>query len=117
MEECERNQTLGETYDTYACLQYHVTFDNGSVKFDTVFKGYVNKRLCEQFSKGNFTAMCGFPFLECKAKCCFDDYCNKGNIMDTSGQVSSSNKAVFISDVVVAMGLLLGVSLAAFSVK
>ena len=37
--------------------------------------------------------------------------------MDTSGQVSSSNKAVFISDVVVAMGLLLGVSLAAFSVK
>ena len=61
--------------------------------------------------------MCDVPFYECKAKCCFEDYCNKGNIMDTSGQVSNSNKAVFISDVVVAMGLLLGVSLAAFSVK
>ena len=37
--------------------------------------------------------------------------------MDTTDQDSSSRKAVYISNAVVAMGLLLGVSLAAFSVN
>ena len=111
-EECERNQKLGEVYDTYACVQYHVRFDNGSVKLDAFSKAFILKRSCEQFSKGNFSEECHHPFYECKAKCCYEDYCNKGNILD-----SSSKKAVYINDGVVAMGLLLGVSLSAFSVN
>ena len=116
-EECERNQKLSKVYDTYACLQYHLRFDNGSVKIGAFSKAVILKRSCEQFSKGNFSEKCHHPFYECKAKCCSEDYCNKGNILDTTDQVSSSKKAVYINDGVVAMGLLLGVSLSAFSVN
>ena len=116
-EECQRNLKSDETYDNIACMQYHVRFDNGSVKMDTFGKGAVPKSSCEQFSKGNFTEECYHPFYECRAKCCYEDYCNKGNILDTTDQDSSSKKAVYISDGVVAMGLLLGVSLSAFSVN
>ena len=84
---------------------------------DAFAKAVIPKRSCEHFSKGNITEECYHPFYECKAKCCYEDFCNKGNILDTTGQDSSSRKAVYISDGVVAMGLLLGVSLAAFSVK
>ena len=116
-EECHRNQILGETYDTYACVQYHVIFDNGSVKMDSFAKSSIPKLFCEQFSKGNISEICYHPFYECKGKCCYEDYCNKGNILDTTGQDSSCKKVVYISDVVLAMGLLLGLSLAAFSVN
>ena len=116
-EECHRNQTSFETYDTYACVLYHMRFDNGSVKMDSFSKTTIHKRFCEKWSKGNITEICYRPFYECKAKCCYGDYCNKGNIMDATDQDSSSRKAVYISDAVVAMGLLLGVSLAAFSVN
>ena len=116
-EECERNQNLSKVYDTYACVQYHLRFDNGSVKMDHFSKLIIDPRACEQWSKGNITEICHHPFYECKAKCCYEDYCNKGNILDTTDQVSSSRKAVYISNGVVAMGLLLGVSLAAFSVN
>ncbi|PFX35007.1 uncharacterized protein LOC111340463 [Stylophora pistillata] len=116
-EECQRNLKLDEYADYAACMQYHVRFDNGSAKLDSFFKGVIPKRFCEQFSKGNITNMCYHPFYECKAKCCHEDYCNKGNILDTGSQASSSRKAVFISDGVVAMGLFLGVSLTAFSVN
>ena len=116
-EECHRNQKLAEAYDTYACVLHHVRFDNGSVKMDSFSKGIIDPRACEQWSKGNLTEECYHPFYECKAKCCYEDYCNKGNILDTTDQDSSSRKAVYISDGVVAMGLLLGVSLSAFSVN
>ena len=84
---------------------------------DAFVKAVIPKRSCEQFSKGNITEECYHPFYECKAKCCYEDYCNKGNILDTTGQDSSCKKVVYISDVVLAMGLLLGLSLAAFSVN
>ena len=75
------------------------------------------KKLCHEYYETKSGHCSGDPFLKCREKCCYKDYCNKGNILDTNDQVSSSNKAVFISDGVVAMGLLLGVSLVAFSVN
>ena len=116
-EECHKSQILKKAYDTYACVLYHMKFDNGSVKMDYFLKGIIEPRDCEQWSKGNITDTCYRPFYECKAKCCYEDYCNKGNILNTTDQDSSSRKAVYISNGVVAMGLLLGVSLAAFSVN
>ena len=112
-----RNVIEKLAYDTYACVLYHMRFDHGSVKMDSFSKTTIHKRFCEQFSKGNWTEICYRPFYECKAKCCYEDYCNKGNILDTTDRDSSSRKAVYISDTVVAMGLLLGVSLSAFSVN
>ena len=116
-EDCKKNKKFDEVNDTYACVQYHMRFDNGSVKMDAFSKTVVDQRACEQLSKGNLTEECYHPFYECKAKCCYEDYCNKENILDTTDQDSSSRKAVYISDGVVAMGLLLGVSLSAFSVN
>lgn len=115
-EDCQSNLTRQEVPEDYACVQYYMRFDNGSMKMDQVYKGGTSKRVCEQINKGNISETCHNPFFECKAKCCYEDDCNKGNILDTSGQFSSSRKAVFTSDGVVAMGLFLGVSLTAFNV-
>ena len=104
-------------HGVHGCLLQHVRFDNGSVQEEVFYKGIIPKKACHDWYETKSGHCSGDPFLKCREKCCYKDYCNKGNILDTNDQVSSSNEAVFISDGVVAMGLLLGVSLVAFSVN
>ena len=57
------------------------------------------------------------PLAECRGKCCYEDGCNKANILDTSGQDSSKNsgKPLVNSDNV--LGLFFGLLLAVVSVN
>lgn len=108
-EDCQRNQSLAlGRHGVHGCLQQHVMirFDNGSLEKQVFYKGVLPKESCDWYKTKEAT--CSSPLKTCKEKCCYEDYCNKGNILD-----SSSNKAVFISNGVVAIGLLLVVSIAA----
>ncbi len=96
---------MRKCYDTYPCIQLYTEFDNASVKGESFFKGCALARACGQYEKGNITEECFRPFHECKGKCCYEDECNKGNILDSK----SSGNALAISGS--ALGLLFGLSL------
>jgi len=75
----------------------HAVFDNGSAtKAEWFNKGCAIYHACNQLEKGNITAVCFIaysPFVECKAKCCYGEECNKGNILDTTGYESSTKSS------------------------
>ena len=97
-------------YDTYPCSLFYARFDNGSMKVETYIKSCAHQRACEQINKGNITldeAGC-YPSSICKGKCCYEDECNKGNILADTSEHNSGN-ALAISGSVV--GLFFGLSL------
>jgi len=85
---CERAMT-----PTHAPRMMHAVFHNGSAtKAEWFNKGCAIYHACNQLEKGNITAVCLVaytPFVECKAKCCYGEECNKGDILDTTGYESS----------------------------
>ena len=108
-----------QCYDSTPCVLFYIRFDNGSVKAEQYTKTCIHHSACEQFSKGNITLDedgCLHPSAICKGKCCYDDECNKGNILaghDTTEH--NSGKALAISGSVV--GLFFGLSLITASVN
>jgi len=98
----------------------YAVFDNGSTKGESFYKGCAIYRACEQLEKGNITEVCPvahMPSAECKAKCCYGEECNKGNILDTAGYDSSksSGKTLVTSGSV--LGLFFGLLLAVVSIN
>ena len=75
---------------TDACFQGYIKFDNGSTKIEQFIKSCTSKSLCEQLNKGNFSRECYQPFSVCKGQCCYEDDCNKGELLDTTGHTDSN---------------------------
>ena len=71
--------------NNHACFQADIKFDNGSQKFQSFEKGCLQIKDCEAYSKGEigectFRKGQGYD-VDCKAMCCHEDECNKGNII------------------------------------
>lgn len=96
-QDCQESAKLQQCYNTYPCVQIYKVFDNGSLRVENFYKGCTLLRACEQVNKGNMTAICPvnahFPLAVCKAKCCYEDECNKEIILDldTTGHDSGTS--------------------------
>ena len=74
---------------TDACFQANVKYANGSEENYQFQKGCVQKSKCETYEKGeigqcNTWRAQGYT-VDCKAKCCYEDECNKGNLIESKG--------------------------------
>ncbi|KAL9960083.1 hypothetical protein ACROYT_G033488 [Oculina patagonica] len=105
-EDCQKNSELINcSRANPACYQAEITLENGSAKKLLFQKGCLGKDDCENYEKGNID-FCntekGKGYTgDCKAKCCHEDGCNKGDIVESKGS------AFIISVVVLLSGLLL----------
>ncbi|KAL9960085.1 hypothetical protein ACROYT_G033490 [Oculina patagonica] len=73
------------TSSNSACWQGDMTFEKGPDKKQHFEKGCLVNDSCEKYEKGdielcNITKAQGIT-VDCKAKCCHEDECNKGNLL------------------------------------
>ncbi|KAL9960106.1 hypothetical protein ACROYT_G033512 [Oculina patagonica] len=85
-EDCQNKSAMVNcTRFNSACFQAELMFEKGSVKTLHFQKGCVNKDNCQRYERGdidlcNTQKLKGYT-VDCQAKCCHEDECNKGNLL------------------------------------
>ena len=111
-EDCQNKTTVENcsSANDHACFQANVKFEKlGSDTIKSFEKGCLQIKDCETYNKGEIgdcisAKQQGYD-VDCKAKCCHEDECNKENLLDQDKDNKGS--AFAISVIILLSGLLL----------
>jgi len=107
-EDCQSQQTLvncSEASDV--CFQTSVEYHNESYKREEFDMGCLGKSFCDSYRKGdigycNTLRDLGFT-VQCVSECCYEDECNKENLLESKGSALVTSVVILLLGLVLAL--------------